>query len=463
MSPHLPRLTGTNDTGRATSSRWSSRLTATAIGIATATALLCGSGCASDCPQIKLDYEQALATEDPFAEIAGSQDAPIHFGVAVREELLNDVVDRALRTGLEEALALSDSVSIGGKKAIKIRTSGAVANVGLYPDRACDNCLRVDGQLDGTLTLDTGVLGEQNVPLAGSFSIVAPIDIEKTEGGNAAVRLDLSKAAELARSHVRPEAQRLPRTWWKLIQSPLGKMLTDRITKDLGPIKLFELRPFDLGVEGLQVVPVKVISDAKRGVVFAGFTTNLAAPQAGLAARTDLGKDDDVAVGVDARVLPALTTALFKSGAVSRSWSKKGAPSKSGPIYVTNPTISATAGDQGAINHALAFRAWNLPTSGKCWWADAELGGTVSMSEGAKTEVTFDRADLKQSSLSGVFKAIADWKVSKFGQRSGESITKSLDLGAVDFPGGNKVEFQKAHAEIDGDALWVLGAAKTAE
>ena len=143
-----------------------------------------GSGCAADCTQIKKDYDAALAAEVAFASEAPTGDAaPLHFGIAVRDELLNEVVDRALRAGLEEALTFTDSLKLSKKQKIGLTTQGAVADLGLYPDKACEECLRVDGRLGGSLTVKLPVLGAQKVPLSGAFSLVAPVMFGETDDG----------------------------------------------------------------------------------------------------------------------------------------------------------------------------------------------------------------------------------------------------------------------------------------
>lgn len=300
-----------------------------------------GSGCASDCPQVKKDLGAAIEAESPFVAVGAARDElPIHFGIAVRDELLNEIVDSAMRVGLQKALSFTDSIALATGQKIGLTTEGTVADLGLYPDSACDHCLRVDGRLGGSLGIKLPVLGSQKVPLSGTFSIVAPVRFGQTDDGRAALQLDLSKATELAKSQVNPDVTQLPPTWWKVIEAPLSRAMAKAITRDLPTVTLFTFEGFDLGIDGLEVIPARIVSDHKRGVVFAGFTTNLAADGAALEPRTDLGKNDDLTIGIDRRLLGAMTTAMLKSGKLSRTWTKGGEVDPSGPISVTTPIVT---------------------------------------------------------------------------------------------------------------------------
>lgn len=426
--------------------------------VATSACAPLGSGCATDCPKIKGQYDTALASESPFVEPAAQGDPPIHFGVAVRDELLNEVVDRAMRTGLEKALTFTDGIKLATGQNLGISTEGDVADLGLYPDKSCENCLRVDGRLDGSLSVKLPLLGAQKVPLAGTFSVVAPVKFGQTADGKAAVQLDLAQAASLARSKVNPQVQQLPPTWWKVIESPLSKLMVDAITKDLGAVTLFTFRGFDLGIEGLQVTPARLVSDHERGVVFAGFTTNLAADGAALEPRTDLGKNDDLAVGMDRRVLGAMSVALIKTGKLSRRWTKKGEPDPDGPIGVTLPEVTLPdGGGDGKQPYSMSFRAWNTPDSGKCWWAQTEASGTIAAGDGGKLDVTVDAVKLVESSLPGVFETVANWSTSRLLKRSAEVVTKTLTPEAVDFAGSN-VTLKKSGLSVSGNGAWLMGS-----
>lgn len=445
------------------------RETLLALSVA-AMAWAASSGCASDCARMRGDFDDAVAAASPFVDQVPA-DGPLHFGVAVKDHVLDEVVARALNAGLEQALTFADEIALATGQAIRIAASGNVAEIGLFPDKACEACLRVDGRLGGELAIKLPVLGTQKVPLTGTFSLVAPVEFATTSSGEAAVMLDLGKAAKVGKSQVRPEVTQLPPTWWRVIESPLGKLMLEAITKNLEPVTLFRFRGPDLGIEGLEVHPATIVSNAATGVVFAGFRTNLAAAfpagSSGMTPQTKLGKNEDIAVAVDARVITAAAAALLHSGKLSRTWTPDGKPSPDGEIHVTMREVSIGASDDaGKTPVTLGFRAWNLPKEKKCWWADANATGSVEVRDDKLLSVAVDEVKLGESSMPGVFTTVANWKVSSFILDTSRVITKSLADDALEFPGG-KLDVRRAKISAEGSTLWLKGkvavAPKTAD
>ena len=429
---------------------------------------LVSSGCSSKCAQLKKEYEATTVSVSPFvAKPASGDDLPVHLAVTLRDELLNDVVDRAVRSGLAKALTFADEVSLATGQTIGLTTEGEVADVGLFPDKACDECLRVDGRLGGSVTLKLPVLGEQKVPLTGAFSVVAPVAFGRTDDGRAAVKLDLARAAELGRSQVDPEVTQLPPTWWKLIESPLSNLMVEAITKDLAPVTLFTFEGPDLGIEGLELVPAKLVSDAKRGVVFAGFHTNLNVPEGSeLEVMTELGKNHDIAVGADIDVLNALTRAMLAAGKLSRTWTKDGEADPQGPIHIGIDGFIGgfrftQATDAGAP-YTLDFRAWNLTDGGQCWWADTRASGTLKAGDGGALSLAVDEVELVKTSMAGVFESVARWTTSRLFAESSKVVTKTLDPERLEFPGG-RLEIGKTAFSTDGRNVWFKANASAAE
>ena len=425
-----------------------------------ALAAMNGVGCASDCTKIRGDFDETVSTEAPFVETMPAE-GPLHLGVTVRVHVLDQVVDHALAKGLETALSFADDISLATGQKIGIVTKGEVADIGLYPDKSCEACLRVDGRLGGEVTVKLPVLGSQRVPLKGTFSLVAPVEFATTESGEAVVQLDLAKVASLGKSHVRPEVTELPPTWWKVIESPLGKLMIEAATKNLKPVSLFRFQPPDLGVEGLKVVPARIVSDAKHGTVFAGFRTNVAAAigadEAGLKPLSRLGKNDDVAVGVDPRILGPLSTALVRSGKISRTWTKDGKPSPDGPIHVTIQNFSFEGdGDSESPPFTMNFRAWHLPAEGKCWWADVVADGRIEVRDHKLLAVAIDSAKVHESSMPKVFNAVANWTTSKLVLDSSKIVTKALAREALRFPGGT-IDLKRARLSSEAGAVWLSG------
>jgi hypothetical protein len=417
-------------------------------------------GCASECTKLTREYKQVVEAEQAFVETPPSgDDLPVHFGVAIRESVLDKVVDRAVNAGLQKALAFSEKISLATGQKLGLETKGEVADLGLFPDDACDECLRIDGRLGGQIRVKLPVLGAQSVPLKGSFSLVAPVQFERAESGRAAVKLDLARAAELGKSHVDPEVTQLPPTWWKVIEGPLGELMLEAATKDLEPVTLFEFDGPDLGVDGLEILPARIVSDARRGVVFAGFSSNLAAPieaGEGLKPRTDLGKNENFAVAVDSRVFRPLAVAMMQSEKLSRRWTRDGAANPEGQVRVSIRDFELGDATDGSRPYAMTFRAWNLPEEGKCWWADARASGQLAMAKDTRLDVSIEDAKIEDSSLPGVFQAIANWKSSRLFKESARVVTRTLDEETVEFPGG-KVELRKAKVAVDGTSVWLRG------
>lgn len=425
------------------------------LGALLGASLLAGSGCRSQCTQLRSEYEKTTQAQ-PFTTVQTGDDLPVHFGVSMRDELLNDVVDRAVGAGLAKALTFVEDISLASGQTIGLQTKGEIADLGLFPDKACEQCLRIDGRLGGSVTLKLPVLGAQTVPLKGAFSVVAPVEFGRTDDGLAAVKLDLGKAAELGRSNVDPEITQLPPTWWKLIEAPLSKLMVEAVTRDLPPVTLFTFKGPDLGIEGLEIVPAKIVSDAKRGVVFAGFHTNLAAPEGtGLEAMTDLGKNADLAIGVDQRILGSLTRAMIASGKISQRWTRDGEEDPNGPVHIGVDALKISPAEAGSANpYELDFRAWNLPEEGQCWWADTRATGTVESRPGGAMAVAIDKVELQNSSMPGVFQAVAKWTTSRLFKDGAKVVNKTLDPNMLAFPGGS-VEIGASTFVMKGTGAWL--------
>lgn len=428
-------------------------ITSTTLRWATATAalsaLLIQSGCASDCAKMRAQYEQA-ATASPFAALGEAR--PIHVGVAVRDELLNEVLDRALRRGLQQGLSLTEEVSLATGQSVKLTTEGDVADLGLFPDTACDACLRVDGRLGGALNVTLPLIGAQKVPLDGSFSLVAPVRFAATDDGRTSVVLDLQEAHNVARSKVTPEVTHLPPTWWKVLKSPLSKALGNALLKDLPPVTLFTFEGFDFGVDGLEVVPAKIVSDPEQGVVFAGFTTNIANVRGELAPRTNLGKNDNLAIGITPDALGGLTAALLQSGKVPRTWSDDGNPDAAGKIHVTSPRVALT----DTANLETTFRAWNLPQEGKCAWGDVQAVGQLSGADGGGVQVSVEDATLTDTSLPGVLDMVVTWRASKLLSAAEQSLSRTITPDAVNLA-GHDVSMRRSRVVVDQGGVWLSG------
>ncbi len=421
--------------------------------------LLTQTGCASDCDKIRKQYEEALAAEPQMLEQVPA-DGPVQLGVVIRDRVLDEVVDTALRSGLTKALAFSDKVSLATGQSVGLKANADVAKLGLHADASCEECMRIDGRLGGDVEIRLPLLGIQKVPLTGSMTLVAPVVLETTNDGRGAVKLDLAKVAQVGKSHVDPEVTQLPPTWWKVIQKPLSNMMLEAVTKNLAPVTLFTFAAPDLGVDGLRVAPARVVTNAKRGTVFVGFRTNLPAASASeLAPLTELAAVDDIAVGVESGSATSFANALLTSGKLSRRWTADGKSDPNGPIHVTLREVTVRPGNADVAPFDVKFRAWRIADSGKCWWSDVDATGKVTVADGMQMTAEIESASIVESSLAGVFEPVANWVTSEFLLRTARVVTKSLDHEGTSFPGG-KIDLTKGRLSSDGSAVWFKASTK---
>ncbi len=420
-----------------------------------AVALLAGSlfasGCSSPCAEIKKDWDTWRAETTPFLAEGESADAA-HMGVTLRVATLNQLLDTALTTKMTDALAFSDKIRVATGNAVAVRTEGKVVDLGLFPDKACDTCLRVEGKLDGRLAVKIPLLGEQAVPLRGTFQLVGPVEFGASEEGKSTVVLDLAKVAELNASRVTAEIAQLPPTWKDALESPLSKRILQSVGERLGPVTLFEFEPLDVGIEGLKVSPHTIRTDAKRGLVYAGFRTNLRGVTSGLTPLMDLQPNENAAFAIDPGILGSAVTAMQRSGKLAEEYDHEGQPKKGGPLRAAVNVVSAAAESSENPGYVARFRVWNLDESETCYWADATAEGDAKI-EGENVEVSVRDVSMTNSSMNGVKMAIANWA---FLSRIDKVISRSLSAQAIEVP-GSKVSLGAARLIRHGAGIAVAG------
>ncbi|MEZ4460639.1 MAG: hypothetical protein R3E66_13105 [bacterium] len=385
-------------------------------------------GCSSQCPQVKSDYEQRLSTEATFVQRAEAT-PPTHFGVTLKSSVLNRMVELALNDGLGRALDLADTVSLASGQSISVKTDGAPADLAVYADAACDHCLRVAGKLSGDLAVKVPILPIQRVPLKGTFSLVAPIEFARNDAGKSEVRLNLEKMAEIGKSSMDAEIAQLAPTWANVLKAPLSQKLLTAVTSKLGSVTLLQFSGASLGIEGLEVFPTQLKTDAKNGLVYLGFGSNLAA-EGTLQPILDLTADQNAAIAISPAILVPAVQAGLKATKVPRRYDSDGKQNPTGDYHVTIGSFAST-GDN-------ASELW-LSAPRTCPRTASVIGSTPADAKMAivdnKFVVDIAKVELKDSSLPGVVLAVANWASSGFVGEGKRVLQKSLSDQVITVPG----------------------------
>jgi hypothetical protein len=416
-----------------------------------AAALPLAGGCKSPCADVKADWEKWRSETSPFVAPGEESDA-IHMGVALRVATLNRLLDAALTSKMDEALEFTDKLTVATGNAIGVRTDGNVVDLGLFPDKACENCLRVEGKLDGKLAVKIPVLGEQAVPLRGTFQLVGPVDFGTTDDGKGTIVLDLTKVADINASRVTAEIAQLPPSWKDALESPLSSRILRAVGEKLGPVTLFTFEPLDLEIDGLKVRPVKLATDAKEGIVFAGFSTNLRGVETGLSPYMELAANENAAFVLEPGIVGAAATALQRANKLSEIYDAEGKAAKAGPFRAAVQMVSTATGDDSATGYQTRFRVWNLDERDSCYWANATAIGRATI-ENDEVKLAVDDVELTESSMNGVKMAIANWA---FLSRVDKVIASSLSAQTLEVP-GSKLVLRAGNLKQHGTGLAVSG------
>lgn len=397
-------------------------------------AILWTSGCSNQCAQLKDEYEKALAAESPFVEKL-TEDS--HFGVAMHMSLVNTLLNRAMKSEMDKALDLTDRVKLAGGKEISVKTEGKFADLEVFPDDSCPTCLRISGNIDGKLAVKVPILPIQRVPLRGSATIVAPVELG-VEDGRGAIRLDLGQMSKIGKSSIDAEIAQLPPTWAKLLKGPLSDLLLDAVSKTAGKVTVAKFDPLDFGVEGLRVVPVRVETNAKQNSMWVGFTTNLAGATGVVKPVLKRSKTKNFAMTLHPSILASAATAAMRAGKVSRTYTTRGKKSPNGPIHVTVSSFAASKSSDNSSPFSMDFRLWNLPEDGQCYWVDATATGLASVdTKAGEISADIESMKVRESSMNDLVFAIATWGKSEFIDETRRVVSHSLSEQAFDFPGAS--------------------------
>ncbi len=391
-----------------------------------------GTSCSNQCEQIRSDYDASLKAS-PFVE--NVEGLPIHAGVVLRTEFLNEVASVATERLMGDALSLTDQISIASNKSVSVKTEGKVIDFEISADPACENCVRIDGKLDGKVAVKVPMLPIQRAPLRGTLKLVAPLEFER-EGNDAVLIIDGEKWAKLGKSDLNAEIARLPPTWSKILQGALSDKLLASLGKTVGRVKVFTIRAADLGIEGLQLIPAKIITDAKKKTIFAGFSTNLAAADASIEPTTLVKSTENAVFITHPSILVPAVEASMRSGKIDRRYTAKGKAKKDGPVYATFRSMTLNEADAEGVPFKFGLRLWNLPTDDKCYWVDMDANGHVSIKDN-EVAVSMKDVDLTDSSLNGIVFAIVEWQNSEVLEASRQLLKKSISKERFNIPGGS--------------------------
>lgn len=415
-----------------------------AVGVA-----LLASSCSNTCPQVRTEYETQLKEESTFLADVPSADAPVHFGILLRTELLNQLVANALEANLNKALQVTDDLKLPSGQTIGIKTEGQVADLGVYADKSCENCVRLAGRLDGKVAIKLPIIPIQRVPLRGTFSLVAPILFGPTTADGTEIQLDMAKAAQLGHSSLDADVSQLPPTWAKVVRAPLAKTLLNAVSKELGEVKVATVKTPDLGIKGFVSGPATLKTNVNAGLLYLGFTSNLPV-EAGLVPKLELPKSKNFQVSVHPAMVTPLIQAALNSGKISRTYTEGGKANQNGPMHVTVNSFGMSQ-TETAKNFDMHLRLWNLQESGQCYWADAVTKGSLEV-EGDKVSAKIVDAKITESSLPGIALIVANWKTSDVVESGKLALEKSLSKDLLSLPGSSS-KLEKAGLMVEDGQL----------
>jgi hypothetical protein len=399
------------------------------------------AGCSSQCRQVRSDYRQAVLQETELSQELEPQgpdggSAPAQFGLALQTDMLEEVANTALQATIKSGLQALSKIDVGGGQQIDVRTRGNIVNLSIEASDACRHCFKVGGDLDGAVGLDVPLVGRQSANLDGSLNIVAPLLVERGKNGGAVLKLDLPEAARIGKSTLNARLTNLRSSWARVLQSKLSDVLLQRLMKDVDPVDLLSFDTPDFGIPGLEVFPVELVTDAKTGVIFAGFATNIEGLQAdvGIEPVTNLEGDQNIAFAFNPNLVVHGVSLMMKKDVVPRTYSTDGEPMRGGPAHAVVNAVRFTKGRVGELPMTIDFSVFNMPESGFCFWFDGSASGRIALS-GQNLAVSLTDVAITQSSVPGLVQA-TDWMGAEFLEGGKRIVKQSLDDQNVAVPGG---------------------------
>lgn len=442
------------------------------IGLIAASSLVLASGCEETCTSSERSYRRALAAErtEVVEPEALSGDSPAQFGLALKTELMGDILDLVLQPTIDAAISAVDDVRIDGEQ-VRLRSEGQILDLDVASDSACDHCFRVTANLDGTITANIPDWGQEQANLGGSLSLVVPLLLERGEESDAALKLDLPAFVDIGKSSVSARLSGVNDDIANMLEGPLSDFLLLMLKNELSPVTIVEFDAPSFGIPGFKLLPVQLVTDDASGTVFAGFATNIEAldvPGApGVEPVTDLAESENLAIAFQPSIVGHSLSLLMGGGEVARTYDLAGNANPGGDAHVTldgfrvghdllDPTDPAETGadagfdagmsvdvgssglpgaDAPDVPFALGFQVFNLSSSQSfCFGFGAEAVGGVSVRD---SSLEIDLLDVRftDSFYRDNLVQLSNWVNADFVQQSRTLMSQSLDKATVTVPG----------------------------
>ncbi len=401
-------------------------------------------------------------------ETGEESERPAHFGLTLSNGLLSRLADTVAAPVIAGALEIVSSVHVNGES-IEVSTDGDVVDLTLGAHDACETCFRVGVDLGGSVTARIPGLGQRETRLAGGGGLVAPLELAPGDEKTAAVKLDLGQLAEVGASNLDARLPALSEEWRQRLKGPLSSLIERELAQRLGAVTLIEFDGPSFGIEGFELTPVALESDAEHEAVFAGFSANVEALNdesvSGVATVTDLREGQDVALAFQPQMVIHLLSLLIEGGDVSRRYTDDGEASERGGFHVTldrfrvgsdtaggeerdprrmDAAVSSEyAGDAGDVGPGagdtqmpvgLDFGVHQFGDSGLCFSTTAEMRGGVGVREG-NLRAGVDEVRLTGDGVPARVLDLANWTSAQFIRESRTLVDQSLDGDNLSVPG----------------------------
>ncbi|MFB6372748.1 MAG: hypothetical protein ABEN55_06470, partial [Bradymonadaceae bacterium] len=193
-----------------------------------------------------------------------------HLGITLSNKLLSDLSNVAVESAITGALQIASNVQVDGKS-IDLRTSGDIVKLSLEADEACDHCFEVGVSLGGRVTAEIPGVGTESAGLDGAAELVVPLTLTRGEDKSTAVELDFEQLAQIGASRVVARINDISKDWEDRLRRPLSNLILEVLGRKLKAVTLVEFDGPSFGLEGFELAPVALKSDAANGSVFAGF------------------------------------------------------------------------------------------------------------------------------------------------------------------------------------------------
>jgi hypothetical protein len=423
------------------------------------------------CDQAEQRYQSELDEEK--TELAGEEalpeksSRPAHFGLTLSNGLLSRLADGVVGPAITGVLELASTVRINGQS-VNVEADGDVVDLSLAAHDACDHCFEVGVEFGGGIVASIPGIGERRADLRGGGALVAPLILEEGDAKSAAVKLDLGQLARTGASSIDVELGGISEEWRQRLQGPVSRLIERRVSQRLGALTLVEFDGPSFGLEGFELTPVVLESDADAEAVFAGFSANVAALNEesvpGVEPVTELGEGQDIALSFQPRLVVEVLSLLIDTGEVARRYTSDGKASERGGFHVTLDEFgfesadtevgmsgkdvgrgSSDAGVAGAdagtdteaapgLPASLAFGVHQFGDSGLCFSTTAQMVGGVAVRD-QNLEMSIDDVRLTGSGVPAGVLDLANWTSAQFIDKSRTLVDQSFAGGNVDVPG----------------------------